>query len=144
MAENKSNQKAGRVLSAAKTAELGTLITKLQRQIASIMKLNRMMVAELRKHDIGARNLNIAEPVRQILDLFDGMPSGVTPAGLEAEIPSDVPYLSARQLAQILATLRYCQRRDIRLTESLHFRDTGLKPLNDKEVDELCELLNTE
>lgn len=53
--------------------------------------------------------------------------------------------LSPRQLAHVLAALRYCQAGHIDLGGMDHFgdMDTGLYPLNDQEIDDLCEGLNS-
>lgn len=51
------------------------------------------------------------------------------------------PKLSRREMAHVLAALRYCQHYD--LSSMPHFVDENFKPLNEAEVDTLCERLNS-
>ena len=56
--------------------------------------------------------------------------------------------LSDRQLAHTLAALRYCQDNDVDLSGMEHFGPPDgviqpVEPLDNEEVNELCESLNT-
>jgi hypothetical protein len=50
--------------------------------------------------------------------------------------------LSPRELAHILAALRYCQDRGIELSAMEHFQGETFKALTPEGVDRLCEWLN--
>lgn len=57
----------------------------------------------------------------------------------------NIPAITPRQLATILAALRYWQRtvpQDARECSDIATNDLTLAPLNDDEIDVLCERIN--